>query len=299
VKSVESHLRQTRIVAVLALLAFAGGVVSDITNDSFWARHALLSGLVSSVIVVMLSVAVVNEVLERRRRQRWSILAQYVMFELVQNARMIWLGILDVAGLFSSTANQQESIDAGARIVHDSPRLTAALREIIDDTERCARLHAEIALLSEHCDEMLSRWASVMLNSEAYAEILDRHVELAGDIVWIANLFDSSYPLPDARRERRARSSPAIQIQPELSGDWLADRIVVVAQLAEKLDRGTLELALRIVPVEWWQARLGTDVAGAPGERDPQAERRDGQRAIRIWHAARDRVATNQDRRRY
>jgi hypothetical protein len=102
-----------------------------------------------------------------------------------------------------------------------------------------------------------------MLNSEAYAEILDRHVELAGDIAWIANLFDSSYPSPDARRQRRARSSPAIQIQPELSGEWLADRIVVVTQLAEKLDRGTLELALRIVPVEWWQARLGTDEAEA------------------------------------
>jgi len=250
-------------MAVLALLAFAGGVASDVTTDGFWGRHALLSGLVSSVIVVMLSVAVVNEVLERRRRQRWSILAQYVMFELVQNARMIWLGILDVAGLFSSTANQQESIDAGARIAHDTARLTAALRATIDDTERRALLHAEIALLSEQCDEILGRWASVMLNSEAYAEILDRHVELAGDIAWIANLFDSSYPSPDARRQRRARSSPAIQIQPELSGEWLADRIVVVTQLAEKLDRGTLELALRIVPVEWWQARLGTDEAEA------------------------------------
>jgi hypothetical protein len=263
VKSIESQLRQTRILAVLALLAFAGGVVSDITNDHFWTRHALLSGLVSSVIVVMLSVAVVNEVIERRRRQRWSILAQYVMFELVQNARMIWLGMLEVAGLFSSTVNQQESIDAGARIVHDTARLTAALRATMDDAERRARLHADIAFLSEHCDEILSRWASVMLNSEAYAEILDRHVELAGDIVWVANLFDSSYPSPDARRQMRARSSPAIQIQPELSGEWLADRIVVVTQLAEKLDRGTLELALRIVPVEWWRGRLVTDEAEA------------------------------------
>jgi hypothetical protein len=265
VRSVESQLRQTRILAVVALLAFAGGIVSDVTNDGFWARHALLSGLVSSVIVVMLSVAVVNEVIERRRRQRWSVLAQYVMFELVQNARMIWLGILEVAGLFSSTVNQQESIDAGARIVRDSQRLTAALRATIDDIERRARLQAEIAYLSEHCDEILGRWASVMLNSEVYAEILDRHVELVGDIVWIANLFDSSYPSLDARRQRRALSSPAIQIQPELSGEWLADRIVVVTQLAEKLDRGTLELALRIVPVEWWQARLGTEAAEAPG----------------------------------
>ena len=59
----------------------------------------MLAGLVASVIVVMLSVAVINEVLERSRRRRWSTLAQYVMFELVRNARMIWLGVLEVGGI--------------------------------------------------------------------------------------------------------------------------------------------------------------------------------------------------------
>jgi hypothetical protein len=82
--------------------------------------------------------------------------------------------------------------------------------------------------------------------------------------VWIADLFDSSNPSPDARRQRRAQSSPAIQIQHEQSGEWLADRLVVVTQLAETIDRGTLELALRIVPVEWWHARLGTEDAASP-----------------------------------
>jgi hypothetical protein len=35
---------------------------------------------------------------------------------------------------------------------------------------------------------------------------------------------------------------------------------VVITQLAEELDHGTLELALRVVPVQWWEARLGTTV---------------------------------------
>ena len=86
-------------MAILARVALVAGVVADFTSGSFWGRHPLLAGLVASVLVVMLSVAVINEVLERRRRQRWSILAQYVMFELVRNARMIWLGVLEVAGL--------------------------------------------------------------------------------------------------------------------------------------------------------------------------------------------------------
>ena len=245
-------------MAILAVLAVVAGVISDFTTGGLWERHPLLAGLVSSVIVVVLSIAVINEVLERRRRQRWSIFAQYVMFELIRNARMIWSGVLESAGLFSPTANHQESIDAGSRLVRDSAGLTAALRGALDDLDGRARLHAEVVFLAEHSDELLARWAAVMLNAEEYAEVLDRHVELVGDIAWIAGLFDSSDPPDDARRQRRARSSPAIQIQNELSAEWLADRLVVMTQLAEALDRGTLEQALRVVPVQWWEARLGT-----------------------------------------
>lgn len=258
-KSVESYLRRTRILAIAALAAVAGGVVSDAIDGSFWARHALLAGLVASVIVVMLSVAVVNEVLERRRRQRWSVLAQYVMFELVRNARMVWTGILDVGGLFPTGADQQESVEAGSKVVRDTARVGAALREVIDDDDRRTRLHSEIAFLAEHADEVLGRWAGVMLNAEMYAEIVDRHVELAGDVAWIGGLLDSSRPPGDARRQKRARSSPATQIQSDLGPDWLADRLVVIVQLAEALDRGTLELALRIVPVQWWESRLRSE----------------------------------------
>jgi hypothetical protein len=154
-RSVQSYLRQTRILAVIALLAFAGGVASDFTSGSFWGRHPFLAGLTSSVVVVMLSVGVINEVLERRRRQRWSVLAQYVMFELVRNARMIWSGVLDLAGLLPSEANRQESIDDAAQVVRDTPKLTAAVREIIDDDDRRARLHTEIAFLTDHADEVL------------------------------------------------------------------------------------------------------------------------------------------------
>jgi hypothetical protein len=96
-ESVASYRPATRILAFLALLACGAAVVSDHANESFWERHALLASLAASVIVVILTVTVVNEVLERRSRQRWSILAQYVMLELIRNARMIWSGILDVA----------------------------------------------------------------------------------------------------------------------------------------------------------------------------------------------------------
>jgi hypothetical protein len=43
-----------------------------------------------------------------------------------------------------------------------------------------------------------------------------------------------------------------------MDDDRLAQRLVAITQLAEQLDRGTLDLALKIVPVAWWKARLGT-----------------------------------------
>src|SRR6478672_9096008 len=143
-RSVDAYLRRTRVLAVVALLALAGGVVSDTLGGTFWARHALLAGLTASVIVVMLSVAIINEVLERRRRQRWSILAQYVMLELVRNARLIWTGVLQHAGLLAPDGARPESIDANARLVRDTPRLTAALRQVVVDDLRLRGLHEEI-----------------------------------------------------------------------------------------------------------------------------------------------------------
>jgi hypothetical protein len=256
--SVASYRPTTRILAFLALLACGAAVVSDDANESFWERHALLAGLAASVIVVMLTVAVVNEVLERRSRQRWSILAQYVMLELVRNARMIWSGILEVASLLPTEPSQQTWLAAGTGIVRDTPRLTASLRETAGDAKGRGRLHDEVAFLARHADDVLGQWAAVMLNADMYAEVIDRHVELAGDITWVAGLLDSTHPPADRRRQQRARSSPALQIEDDPGGEWLANRMVVIAQLAEELDRETLELALSIVPVDWWRERLGT-----------------------------------------
>src|SRR5262245_41996265 len=52
-QSVDTQLRRTRAVAVVALLALAVGIVSDAKDGDFWARHALLAGLVASAITVM------------------------------------------------------------------------------------------------------------------------------------------------------------------------------------------------------------------------------------------------------
>jgi hypothetical protein len=261
-ESVESYLRQTRVGAALALLALAAALASEQFAEHLWVRHPLLAGLASSAIVVMLSVAVVNEALEIRGRRRWSVLAQYVMVELVRDARMVWTAVVELAGLMPADVNQATVIDAAARVVRDTPRLTKVVRDLLADTDRRRVLRDQVARMVDYNDEVLGRWAGVMLNADAYAEVVDRHVDLAGSLAWLGSLLDQSEPSDvDQLRRHRARSNPAVQITGEMDDERLAQRIVAITQLAEQLDRGTLDLAVKIVPVAWWEARLRTTPA--------------------------------------
>jgi hypothetical protein len=261
--SVDSYLRGTRALAAIALLALVGGVVSDALDGTFWAEHALLAGLVASVIVVMLTVALVNEALERRSRQRWSVLAQYVMLQLVRDARLVWTGIAELAGLLPSDPYATEggvltaatSIDAGASAVRETERLTAGLRELVADAHKQKRLHEKLMSFVEHNDAVLGRWAAVMLNADVYAEVIDRHVELAGDLAWLSGLLGFELPEGDGRA-RTGRSHPAALIEGPIEAEQLVQRMAAITQLAEQLDRGTLAVALRIVPIAWWREQL-------------------------------------------
>ncbi|HEV7939000.1 MAG TPA: hypothetical protein VGP18_13390 [Solirubrobacteraceae bacterium] len=258
-ESVESYLRQTRIGAALALLALAAAIASEQFAEHLWVRHPLLAGLASSAIVVMLSVAVVNEALEIRRRRRWRVLAQYVMLELVRDARMVWTAVVELAGLMPADASPPAAIDAAALVVRDTSRLTKAVHDLLADADRRRALRDHVVRLVVHNDEVLGRWAAVMLNNDAYTEVVDRHVELAGSLAWLGSLLDRSEPSDeDQLRRHRARSNPAVQITGDMDNDRLAQRLVAITRLAEQLDRGTLDLAVKIVPVAWWEARLGT-----------------------------------------
>jgi hypothetical protein len=97
--SLRAYLRATRIIAGLSVLVLSGAIAWDLANDGFWARHTLFTGLVASLIVVVVTAAVLNEVLERRQRERWSVLAQYALFEFVSTARLVWTGLLELGGL--------------------------------------------------------------------------------------------------------------------------------------------------------------------------------------------------------
>jgi hypothetical protein len=248
----------TRIIGGISVLVLSGAIAWDLTTDGFWSRHTLFTALVASLIIVAVTAAVLNEVLERRQRERWSVLAQYALFDLVRTARLVWTSLLELTGLVPDEELENATLAAGAEAVLDTPRLAVAIDEILADLDRREQLHRLIARLHAHGREALGRWADVMVNSGTYAEIVDRHVELYGLLNWWGSVLDESDPLEEhLARPRLSRVSLATQasIGP-IEEEWLRDNLVAIAQRAESLDRASFELALRIVPIDWWAAQL-------------------------------------------
>ena len=256
-ESRRTYGRATRIVAGLSLLVLFGASAWDIADDRFWSRHALFASLVASLIVVAVTAAVLNEVLERRQRERWAILAQYALLDFVRTARLVWTGLLELAGLVPDGELGDAALAAGSEAVGDTPRLAAEIDEMLVSGDRREQLHRLIVELQRHGQEVLARWAVVMVNSGTYAEIVDRHVELYSRLYWWGSVLDESEPLEEhLNRPRLSRISPATQASGPVEDEWLRDNLVAIAQLAESLDQRSFELAMRIVPLDWWVAQL-------------------------------------------
>jgi hypothetical protein len=255
--SIRPYVRTTRIIGALSLLVLGGAIAWDLADDRFWSRHALFAGLIASLIVVAVTAAVLNEVLERRQRERWAVLAQYALFEFMRTARLVWSGLLELAGLVPDGELDDGSLTAGSEAARDTPRVAAAMDELLASPDRREQLHRLITGLQGHGQEVLGRWAAVMVNSGTYAEIVDRHVELYSRLYWWGSVLDESEPLSEhLSRPRLSRVSPATQTSGPIEDEWLRDNLVAIVQLAESLDRSSFELAFRIVPLEWWISQL-------------------------------------------
>jgi hypothetical protein len=268
--SPRTYVGATRIVGAVSLLVLLGAIVWDLSDDTFWARHTLFTSLIASLIIVAVTVALLNEVLARRQRERWSVLAQYALFEFVRTARLVWTGLLELAGLVPDGELGNEALEAGSKAVHDTPRLAAAMDAMLAGAECRQELHRLIAKLLGHGQEALGRWADVMVNAGAYAEVIDRHVELYSRLYWWGSVLDEAEPLDEhANRPRLSRVSPATQTVGPVEDEWLRDNLVAIAQLAESLDRDSFLLAMRIVPLDWWTTQLPDRPSSAEEPRDP------------------------------
>jgi rRNA maturation endonuclease Nob1 len=250
--------RRFQLTAVIGVALIVAAAISDFLVGSFWQRHTLLTSLLANLVVVAVTVIVINELVERRDRERWSLLAQHVLFSLVQSARATWTGLLEVLEVGEVSSGAEESLRAAARMTEDTERLSTATRRLLADEQRRARLQRLALSLSDHSSRVIADWAPVMVGARTYAAVLDRHVELAGRLEWLNSVLAHNEPPEGQSRREEAlnRSNVATEKAEELgSDDWLHDQILALIVLATDLDYESREHAFSIVPVSSWAER--------------------------------------------
>lgn len=262
--------RRLQLAAAIGLALILAAGASDFLLGTFWERHALLTSLVANLLIVGVTVAVVNQAVEGRDRRRWNLLAQNVLFALIQSARATWTGMLEVLELVHVESGSVEPLVEAKDIALDTARVSKAADELLGDDERRARLQRLCVGLASHSSEVIAKWAPVMLGAKPYAEVLDRHVELAARLEWLSNVLTYNEP-PEgqsARERTLTRSSVASEYADQLGTDeWLHDQILAVVALATGLDYEAREHAYSIVPLSWWAERT----AGLSGNETPPA----------------------------
>jgi predicted nucleic acid-binding protein len=257
--------RRLVIAAAIGLTLILAAGASDFVIGSFWQHHALLTSLLANLLVVAITVIVVNEVLERRDRRRWSLLAQSVLFALTQSARATWSGLVEVLKLGEVHSGSVETLREGAGVARDASRVSDAIHELLADPKGREQLQRVTVGLADYANEVIARWAPVMVNASPYAQLLDRHVELAGRLEWLSSVLSHNEPLDGQSVSERilVRSSVASEHAEEFGGDErLHDQILAVVNLATELDYRSRQEAYSIVPLSWWTDRT----AGLAGE---------------------------------
>jgi hypothetical protein len=244
---------------VIAALAGVGVLVlagaSDFVVGSFWSRHAMLTSLLASLVVLAVTVAVLNQWLDRRDRRRWRMLAQYVLFQLVQSARVTWTTLIEVLEQRELSADTPEQLKAVATHALETATISAAARAALADDHRRRLLRDVTHELSTHSRGVIATWASVMVGSGPFTDLFDRHVELQGRLDWLAEFLAAREPVEDKtiRDRKLLRSSVASEHAGVLaSDDWLHDQLVATTQLAVRLDYESRALGFELVPMERW-----------------------------------------------
>jgi hypothetical protein len=126
--------RRLAIAATVGAAVIGLAAASDFLASSFWSSHAMLTALIASLLVLAVTVVVLNEVLERRDRKRWSVLAQYVLFQLVQSARATWIGLVELVAEHEVETGSTEGL--GNDWLHDQIVATTQLAVRLDYESR-------------------------------------------------------------------------------------------------------------------------------------------------------------------
>jgi hypothetical protein len=230
-------------------------VSSDFYASRFWLGHPVTAAILASLTVVLVSVTVIEVVLNRRSERRWRLLAQYALLELAEAARGAWGVLLGV--IYDGNSGSVDMADPSQVIEFvDSPARAPVLKRKIDailtDPLRRDELQESLEQTLASSRELISRWGAILTGSTSFSELFDRHVEMIGRIhgLWYFLAYGT-------RRGSRFRSPGGSH-----RDDWFVDNLLSMTRIAVRLEDETWATALRVVPPDWWDMR--TDELAAP-----------------------------------
>src|ERR1700730_16677658 len=141
-----SRLRPGRrtfaVLAILLLLAVGG---SDLLRAGFCLSHPMLTAIVSALVVVLLSVAVIEGVLSRRSERRWRILAQTALMELAEAANTTWSTLAEVLGLQGASEMTPDLVRAALASDATGPKVRREIEAALINTQLRGQLAGQRA----------------------------------------------------------------------------------------------------------------------------------------------------------
>jgi hypothetical protein len=228
---------------------------SDFYSGRFWTNHPVTTAILGSLVAVLVSVTVIEVVLNRRSERRWRLLAQYALLELAEAAHAAW-GVLISVVHDQDSGNHEMAEPSRITQILDSPELAPALKRNIEallaDADKRHQLRTSLEHALDTSRGLLSRWGVVLTGSSSYSELFDSHVEMIGRIhgLWYFLAYGT-------RRGSQFRSPGGSH-----SDDWFVDNLLSMTRLAIRLEGQTWAVALEVVPPDWWDLR--TDELAAP-----------------------------------
>jgi len=244
-------LTPRRLAAATAMVFLLAACVSDFIVGSFWARHTMFTAIASTILVALVSVTVVEVVLDQRSEQRWRLLAQYGLFELADNANVTWLTILkklDVAGAGDLEASQVHAL-------LDSPDVVQGIRTVLDDAlADAARREGMLKVVEElviRNQALITRWNVVMTGSRTYVGLFDRHVELFTRVNFLQYYLRRGTLIG-------LKYWTTTTVDPETTFFYT---VISVLHVAVELEVETWTRALKIANSAWWFQRSSELIA--------------------------------------
>lgn len=230
----------TRVSALLSLLALLAVAFSDFLLTGFWDRNAMVTSVVADVLVLVVGVAVVNELLSARARREWRLLSDYGLVELGETARHIWVTLSQHVGVGkreSLTLDEMRSLVRSREGEESTRQLALAVAQ---DREQRQSLQQTVAELAEDARARLGRWAPVLVETP-FPRAVTRFVRLQVRLTRLETVLQE-----DALNWRPSY---------EGSGDteWIATRVANVIELGSRLD---VELLSTVQHPDRWGQHL-------------------------------------------